>query len=167
MFGSCQGDFVKAESSISGVRCECSVGYWKELPLWTLCTGWSARFALISKCCVFFDTIKCQIPPHSDMSATDSLSREFFKLKRLRLKSNVSTCIIHNTHSYMYHTYVVHMQYDSSKLSNVLKVESLHSTLCEEEAVYWSQYFVNSIHSLRQSNSRQKHQRRYMYMYIL
>lgn len=44
----------------------------------------------------------------------------------------------------------------------MLKVESLHSTIREEETVFWSQYFINSIQSLGQNTSRKKRDRRYV-----
>ena len=40
------------------------------------------------------------------------------------------------------------LQYDAGRLSNVIKVESLHSTLREDETVYWCRYLINSIRSL-------------------
>ena len=103
------------------------------------------------------------------MSATDSLSREFLKLKRLRLNTNVSTMYMYNV--YFYYMYNVrqisnkniqYLQYDSKTLSNVLKVESLHSALREDEAVYWSRYFIDSISSGTLNGSKPRPHSKYV-----
>jgi hypothetical protein len=74
-----------------------------------------------------------------DLTATDSLSREFLTLKQFRLNS----------------------KYDSGQLSNVVKMESLHSTLREDETVYWCKYLISSLRALRTNTSNQ--QQRHVY----
>ena len=57
------------------------------------------------------------------------------------------------------------LQYDSGQLSNVVKMESLHSTLREDETVYWCKYLVTSLRSL-QNHTNNKHINRHVYYYI-
>ena len=127
------------------------------------------------------------LPLLSDVTATDSLSREFLKLKQFRINSKVSAlrvmciCInlacIHIIDMHIKHIIMcvcvcaracvcVHVcvvlfslpctvQYDSGQLSNMVKVESLHSTLREDETVYWTRYLLSSLRSFRPSDTTQ------------
>lgn len=74
------------------------------------------------------------------------------------------------------HVYVLicsklcYLQYSLKQLSNMIKVESLHSTLREDEMVYWSKYFIKSISSLRETASSHKQKRGWeqllLYIYL-
>ena len=48
------------------------------------------------------------------------------------------------------------LQYDGGQLSNVVKVESLHSTLREDETVFWTKYLLSSLRSFWRGNNQQQ-----------